>query len=79
LLPCRELFAFQRNSVGRFDERAAVKSQREKGEYRKWQDQLLVAEVALKERMESVAALRKQLPMGPTVKTDYLLREGPAE
>lgn len=56
-----------------------MKSQREKGEYRKWQDQLLVAEVALKERLESVAALRKQIPMGPTVKTDYLARGGPAE
>ncbi len=56
-----------------------MKSQREKGEYRKWQDQLLVAEVALKERLESIAALRKQIPMGPTVKSDYLAREGPAE
>src|SRR6202051_4125019 len=56
----------------------AVKMQREKNEYRKLRDQLLEAEIALKDQRESVAALRRQLPMGPAVATDYVFREGPA-
>jgi hypothetical protein len=58
---------------------AAVKLQGEKDEYRKLRDRLLEAETALKDQRESVAALRRQLPMGPAVKTDYVFREGPAD
>src|SRR3984893_4013809 len=57
----------------------AVKLQGEKDEYRKLRDQLLDAEIALKDQRESVAALRRQLPMGPAVETDYVFREGPAD
>jgi predicted dithiol-disulfide oxidoreductase (DUF899 family) len=57
----------------------AVKLQREKNEYRKLRDQLLEAEIALKDQRESVAALRRQLPMGPEVATNYVFREGPAD
>ena len=57
----------------------AVKLQREKNEYRKLRDQLLEAEIALKDQRESVAVLRRQLPMGPAVATDYVFREGPAD
>ena len=48
-------------------------------EYRKLRNQLLEAEIALKDQRESVAALRRQLPMGPAVRTDYVFREGPAD
>jgi predicted dithiol-disulfide oxidoreductase (DUF899 family) len=42
-------------------------------------DKLLQAEIALKDQVETVAALRRQLPMGPAVETDYVFREGPAD
>ena len=58
---------------------AGVKLQSEKNAYRKLRDQLLEAEIALKDQRESVAALRRQLPMGPAVATDYIFREGPAD
>jgi predicted dithiol-disulfide oxidoreductase (DUF899 family) len=48
-------------------------------EYRKLRDELLEAEIALKDQRESVAALRRKLPMGPAVATDYIFREGPAD
>src|SRR6202161_1390722 len=48
----------------------------ESGEYRKHRNQLLEAEIALKDQTERVAALRRQLPPGPLVKTDYIFREG---
>jgi len=45
--------------------------------YRKLRDELLEAEIALKDQTERVAALRRQLPPGPVVETDYVFREGP--
>jgi predicted dithiol-disulfide oxidoreductase (DUF899 family) len=57
----------------------AVKLQDDGNEYRKLRDQLLEAEIALKDQREQVAALRRQLPMGPAVETDYVFREGPAD
>jgi predicted dithiol-disulfide oxidoreductase (DUF899 family) len=57
----------------------AVKLQGEKDVYRELRDRLLEAEIALKDQRESVAVLRRQLPMGPAVETDYVFREGPAE
>lgn len=57
----------------------AVKLQGESDEYRKLRNQLLEAEIALKDQREAVAVLRRQLPMGPLVETDYVFREGPAD
>src|SRR5580700_1245926 len=48
-------------------------------EYRIIRDKLLQAEIALKDQRETVAALRRQLPMGSAVQTDYAFREGPAD
>jgi predicted dithiol-disulfide oxidoreductase (DUF899 family) len=57
----------------------SVKMQSEKDEYRTLRNQLLAAEIALKDQRESVAALRRKLPMGPVVETNYVFREGPAD
>jgi predicted dithiol-disulfide oxidoreductase (DUF899 family) len=57
----------------------AEKFKGESREYRALRDQLLQAEIALKDQRERVAALRRQLPMGATVQTDYVFREGPAD
>src|SRR5690349_20901909 len=51
----------------------------ESNEYRKLRNELLEAEIALKDQRERVAALRRQLPMGAPVATDYVFREGPAD
>src|ERR1700687_3451753 len=56
----------------------AVKLQREKNEYRKLRDELLEAEIALKDQRERVAALRRKLPLD-TVIQDYEFHEGPAD
>ena len=56
-----------------------VMIQGESEEYRKLRDQLLEAEIALKDQTERVAALRRQLPAGPLVATDYVFREGPSD
>jgi len=47
----------------------------ESDEYRRARNELLRAETDLRERMESVAALRRQLPRGGRVKEDYLFDE----
>jgi len=52
---------------------------RESDEYRKLRNQLLEAEIALKDQRERVAALRRQLPMGAMLTADYVFREGPAD
>ena len=46
--------------------------------YRERRDKLLAAEIALRDQREAVAALRRELPMGPGVE-DYVFREGPAD
>ena len=51
----------------------------ESDEYRRLRNQLLEAEIALKDQREQVAALRRQLPMGALVETEYVFREGPAD
>jgi len=51
----------------------------ESDEYCKLRNQLLEAEIALKDQRERVAELRRHLPMGALVETDYLFREGPAD
>jgi predicted dithiol-disulfide oxidoreductase (DUF899 family) len=47
--------------------------------YRKLRNELLEVEMDLKDRTERVAALRRQLPHGPVIETDYIFREGPAD
>ena len=51
----------------------------ESEEYRNLRNQLLEAEIALKDQTERVAALRRKLPAGPLVETDYIFREGPSD
>lgn len=48
-------------------------------EYRKLRDELLEAETALVDQRERVAELRRKLPRGVRVETDYVFREGPAD
>jgi predicted dithiol-disulfide oxidoreductase (DUF899 family) len=48
-------------------------------EYRNLRDQLLEAEIALKDQTERVAVLRRKLLAGPLVETDYIFREGPTD
>lgn len=51
----------------------------ESAEYRRLRNELLAAEIALKDERERVAQLRRQLPMGAAVKQDYVFREGPRD
>jgi predicted dithiol-disulfide oxidoreductase (DUF899 family) len=44
--------------------------------YRQKRDQLLDAEIKLRKQIEQVAALRRQLPQGGTLKEDYVFAEG---
>lgn len=46
--------------------------------YRKARNQLLEAEMNLRRSIESVAALRRQLPLGGALKEDYVFEEGPS-
>jgi predicted dithiol-disulfide oxidoreductase (DUF899 family) len=50
----------------------------ESEEYRKLREELLTAEIALKDQIERVAVLRRQLPLGKRM-SEYLFREGPAD
>ena len=51
----------------------------ESTEYRKARRQLLEAELELRRGMESVAALRRTLPLGGEIPKDYVFQEGAAE
>jgi len=51
----------------------------ESADYRRLRNELLAAERALKDQRERVAELRRQLPLGGLVETDYVFREGPAD
>jgi predicted dithiol-disulfide oxidoreductase (DUF899 family) len=44
--------------------------------YRRSRNQLLQAEVYLRRRVEEVAALRRQLPLGGQIAEDYIFEEG---
>ena len=59
--------------MGRFHE---IKFPAENDAYRKARDELLDAEVDLRQRMEEVAALRRKLPLGGKVEQDYVFEEG---
>lgn len=48
-------------------------------ELRSKREALLEAEVALKNQRERVAEMRRSLPPGPVVETDYVFREGPPD
>ena len=50
----------------------------ESGDYRKARNRLLEAEMGLRQRVEEVAAMRRQLPLGGTVPEDYVFEEGTA-
>jgi len=56
-----------------------MKFKGESAEYRKLRDDLLEAEMALKDQRERVASLRRGLPMSSIVQTDYIFREGPSD
>jgi predicted dithiol-disulfide oxidoreductase (DUF899 family) len=47
--------------------------------YRRARNELLQAEIDLRRRVEEVAALRRQLPLGGEVVEDYVFEEGPAD
>ena len=47
--------------------------------YRVQRNALLEAETALVEQRERVARMRRELPLGGAVDTDYVFREGPAD
>jgi predicted dithiol-disulfide oxidoreductase (DUF899 family) len=51
----------------------------ESEEYRRRRDELLAAEIALKDQRERVAELRRSLPLGGRVREDYRFLEGPAD
>jgi predicted dithiol-disulfide oxidoreductase (DUF899 family) len=51
----------------------------ESSAYRQARDHLLRAESALRQQIEEVAALRRQLPLGGEAPEDYLFEEGPAD
>jgi len=50
----------------------------ESAAYRKSRDELLEAEIALKDQRERVAALRRKLPLDTEIQ-DYEFHEGPAD
>ena len=67
-----------KNGPGKESDLASIRD-RQSAEYRKQRDELLEAETALKEQRERVAELRRALPRGAKVETDYVFREGPAD
>ena len=51
----------------------------ETGSYRRTRNELLQAEIDLRRRVEEVAALRRQLPLGGEIPEDYVFDEGSAD
>src|SRR4051794_35689290 len=51
----------------------------ESKEYRKARNELLKAEIALKDQREKVAELRRKLPLGAKVTKEYEFEEGPRD
>jgi len=51
----------------------------ESDSYRRARNQLLQAEIDLRRRVEEVAALRRQLPLGGEIPEDYVFEEGSAD
>src|SRR2546425_4104916 len=50
----------------------------ESDDYQRRREELLAAELALKDQVERVAALRRSLPPGTRI-PDYVFREGPVD
>ena len=48
-------------------------------DYRRLRNELVQAEIALKDQRERVAEMRRQLPTGARVETNYVFHEGPAD
>jgi predicted dithiol-disulfide oxidoreductase (DUF899 family) len=57
---------------------SSVRFPNESPAYRKARDKLLEAEIALRKKVEDVAALRRKLPAGGEVKEDYVFDELPS-
>ena len=53
-----------------------VRFPNETADYRAARDELLCAEMDLRERVEEVAAMRRRLPVGGAVREDYVFEEG---
>jgi predicted dithiol-disulfide oxidoreductase (DUF899 family) len=51
----------------------------ESAAYRKARNKLLRAEIELKDQREKVAQMRRALPLGPKVETDYVFLVGPRD
>lgn len=51
----------------------------ESDDYRRVRDELLEAEIRLRQQLEAVAALRRQLPVSGPIKEDYVFDEDAAE
>ena len=51
----------------------------EKDSYRQARNRLLEAEIDLRRRVEEVAAMRRQLPLGGEIPNDYIFAEGAAD
>ena len=54
----------------------AVRFPNESPDYRAARDEILQAEIALRRRVEEVAAMRRRLPLGGAVLEDYVFDEG---
>jgi len=57
----------------------SIRFPNESAEYRAAREELLHAEMELRRKLEEVAALRRQLPLGGPVKEDYVFAEGGAD
>jgi predicted dithiol-disulfide oxidoreductase (DUF899 family) len=57
----------------------AARFPNESDAHRRARNELLAAEIALKDQREQVAALRRALPEGGEVPRDYVFREGPRD
>ncbi|WP_420349933.1 DUF899 family protein [Pelagibius sp.] len=67
------------DALARMAARSPVLLPHASAEQRRLRRELMDAEVALKEQREKVAALRRRLPQGTPLETDYVFREGPAD
>ena len=63
----------------RNDGEVDVRFEGESPEYRKTRNALREAETALKDQRETVARLRRALPLGPKVTKDYFFDQGPRD
>ena len=62
-------------STERTDERPATRFPGETEEYRRARDELIAAEIGLRRQEEAVAEMRRRLPLGGQIPTDYEFEE----